>query len=154
MLLKLPTKLLLFLKKRWWRDFNSIFSESHSVVSDSLKPHGLYSSWNSPGPNSGVGSFSLLQGIFLTQGSNPGLLHCRRILYQLSQKSIFFNCWGNLCLGWFPSLLPIFLTPWSSALPGQTFPWRGYRVSGIPRKTKMDKVCRFVDVHLVFLVHG
>ena len=34
--------------------------------------------------NIGVGSISLLQGIFLTQESNRGLLHCRRILYQLS----------------------------------------------------------------------
>ena len=40
--------------------------------------------WNSPGKNTGVGSLSLLQGIFPTQESNPGLLHCRRILYQLS----------------------------------------------------------------------
>ena len=61
-------------------------SESHSVVSDSLRPHGLYSPWNSPGQNTGVGSLSLLQGIFPTQGSNPGLLHCRQILYQLSHK--------------------------------------------------------------------
>ena len=61
-------------------------SESHSVVSDSLQPHGLYSPWNSPGQNTGVGSLSLLQGIFPSQGSNPGLLHCRRILYQLSHK--------------------------------------------------------------------
>ena len=59
---------------------------SHSVVSDSLRPHGLYSPRNSPGQNTGVGSLSLLQGIFPTQGSNPGLLHCRRILYQLSPK--------------------------------------------------------------------
>ena len=49
-------------------------------------PHGLYRPWNSPGQNTGVGSVSLLQGIFPTQGSNPGLLHCRRILYQLSHK--------------------------------------------------------------------
>ena len=42
--------------------------------------------WNSPGQNTGVGSRSLLQGIFPTQGSNPGLPHCRRILYQLSHK--------------------------------------------------------------------
>ena len=60
--------------------------ESLSVVSDSLQPHGLYSLWNSPGQNTGVGSLSLLQGIFPTQGSNPGLLHCRQILYQLSHK--------------------------------------------------------------------
>ena len=45
------------------------------------------SPWTSPGQNIGVGSLSLLQGIFPTQGSNPGLQHCRRILYQLSHKS-------------------------------------------------------------------
>ena len=98
-------------------------SESRSVVSDSLRPHGLYSPRGSPGQNTGVGSLSLfpgdlpnpgikprspalqedsllaepqgkpkntgvgslsrLQWIFLTQESNRGLLHCRRILYQL-----------------------------------------------------------------------
>ena len=42
--------------------------------------------WNSPSQNTGVGSRFLLQGIFLTQGSNPSLLHCRRILYHLSHK--------------------------------------------------------------------
>ena len=61
-------------------------SESSSVVSDFLPPHGLYSPWNSPGQNTGVGSLSLLQRIFPTQGLNPGLLHCRWILYQLSHK--------------------------------------------------------------------
>ena len=60
-------------------------SESHSVVSDSATP-GLYSPWNSPGQNTGVGNLSLLQGIFPTQGLNPGLSYCRWILYQLSQK--------------------------------------------------------------------
>ena len=61
-------------------------SENLSVVSDSLWLHGLYSPWNSPGQNTGVGSHSHLQGIFPTQGSNPGLLHCRWILYQMSHK--------------------------------------------------------------------
>ena len=61
-------------------------SESGSVLSDYLQPHGLYSPWNSAGQNIGVGSLSLLQGIFPTQGSNPGLSHCRQILYQLSHK--------------------------------------------------------------------
>ena len=56
-------------------------------MSDSLWPHGLHSPWNSPGQNTGVGSLSLLQGIFPTQGSNPGLVHCRQILYQLSHKT-------------------------------------------------------------------
>ena len=45
-----------------------------------------YSSWNSPGQNTAVGTLSLLQGIFPTQGSNPGLLHCRWIHYQLSHQ--------------------------------------------------------------------
>ena len=61
-------------------------SESHSLASDSLRPHRLDSPWNSPGQNTGVGSLSLLQGIFPTQGLNPSLPHCRQILYQLSYK--------------------------------------------------------------------
>ena len=60
---------------------NMKWRESHSVMSDSLWPHGSYSPWNSPGQNAGVGSHSLPQGIFPTQGLNPGLPHCRRILY-------------------------------------------------------------------------
>ena len=64
---------------------------SRSVVSDSLRPHGLgltrlLCPWDSPGQNTGVGGHSLLQGIFLTQGLNPGLLHCQRILYRLSHQ--------------------------------------------------------------------
>ena len=58
-------------------------SESHSIASSSLWSHGR---WNSPGQNTLVGSLSLLQGIFPTQGSNPGHLHCRWILYQLSPQ--------------------------------------------------------------------
>ena len=57
-----------------------------SVISNSLRPHELYSPWNSPGQTTGVGSLSLLQGIFPTQGSNPGLPHCRQILQQLNHK--------------------------------------------------------------------
>ena len=64
----------------------SLSSESHSAPFDSLGPHGLYSPWNSPGQNTVVDSRSLLQGIFLTQGLNPGLPHCRWILYQLNHK--------------------------------------------------------------------
>ena len=55
-------------------------------MSDSLWPHGLYSPMNSPGQDTRVGRPSLLWGIFPTQGLNPGLLHCRWILYQLSHK--------------------------------------------------------------------
>ena len=118
-------------------------SESHSVVSASLGPHGLYSPWNSPGQNTrvafpfsrvpsqprdqtqvshnaggfftswatgkpkntGVSSLSLLQGIFLTQELNRGLLHCRQILYQLSyegrtQENYKLKQWNTTTLEW------------------------------------------------------
>ena len=55
-------------------------SESFSVMSDFVTP------WNSLGQNTGVGSLSLLQGIFPTQELNQDLLHCRRILYPLSYQ--------------------------------------------------------------------
>ena len=61
-------------------------SQSRSVVSNSSWPTVLYSPWNSPGQNTRVGSLSPLQGIFLTQGLNPGVPHHRQILYQLSHK--------------------------------------------------------------------
>ena len=70
---------------------------SHSAVSDSLRPHerqptGLLCPWDSPGNNTGVGCHSLLQGVFLTQQSNPGLLHCRQILYRLSYEASPKKC--------------------------------------------------------------
>ena len=75
-------------------------SESRSVVSDSLRPHGLHHPWSSLGQNTGMGSCSLLQGIFPTQGSNPGLPHCRQILHQLSHQESAY--------------LPIYITNWAS----------------------------------------
>ena len=68
----------------------NIFNESRSVVFDSLQPHGLYSPWNSPGQNTGVGSLFLLHQIFPTQVLRRGLLHCRRIFYQLSYFKFYF----------------------------------------------------------------
>ena len=66
-------------------------SVSHSVTSDSLQPHRLYPARllcprDSPGKNTGVDSHFLLQGVFLTQGPNLGLLLCRQILYHLSHQ--------------------------------------------------------------------
>ena len=69
-----------------WAQSHSSQSASRSVVSHSLQLYGLYCPGNSPGQNTGVGSLSLLQGIFPTQGLNPGLPHCRWNLYQLSHK--------------------------------------------------------------------
>ena len=63
------------------------WSQSCSVLYESFRPHGLHSPLNSPGQNTGVGNLSLFQGIFPTQGWNPGFPHCRRILYQLSHKA-------------------------------------------------------------------
>ena len=57
-------------------------------MSDFLRLHWLYIPWNSLGQNTGLGSSSLLQGIFPTLGSNPCLPHCRQILYQLSHQGI------------------------------------------------------------------
>ena len=69
-----------------------------SVVSDSLQPHGLWPArllrpWDSPGRSAGVDCHSLLQGIFLTQGSNPGLLHCRQTLDRLSHPGSTMCVW-------------------------------------------------------------
>ena len=61
-------------------------SESCSVVVNSLQPHGLYNTWNSPGQNTGVGNLSLLQGTRPTQGSNPDLPQLQTDLYQLSHQ--------------------------------------------------------------------
>ena len=64
-------------------------SESESCSVESwlfATPWTIYSPWNSPSQNTGVGSHSLLQGIFPTQGSSPGLPYCRQILHQLSHR--------------------------------------------------------------------
>ena len=73
-----------------------MFSSPHvcqvtSVVFNSVLPHGLQPAsllcpWNCPGKNTGAGCHSLLQGIFLTQGSNSQLLNCRQILYSLNHQ--------------------------------------------------------------------
>ena len=68
------------------KKFQILVWESCSVMSNFLWPHGTHSLWNSPDQNTRVGSLSLLQWIFPTQGSNSGLQHCRRILYQLSHQ--------------------------------------------------------------------
>ena len=71
-------------------------SESCSVVSDSLQPHGLYSPWNSLAQNTRMSSHSLLQRIFSTQGLNPGRPHCTQILCQLSHQGSPPYCKGSL----------------------------------------------------------
>ena len=71
--------MVLVVKKKWkWKLLSSV---------QLFVTHELYSSWNSPGQNTGVGSLSLLKGVFPTQQSNPSLPHCRWILYQLSHSN-------------------------------------------------------------------
>ena len=101
-----------------------LWSGSLSVVSNSLRPHGLHSPWNAPDQNTGVGSLSLLQQIFPTQESNWSLLHCRRILYQLShQGSVFLYQVGivillrlRVCAQLCPTLCDLM----DSSLPGSS----------------------------------
>ena len=71
-----------------------------------MQPHGPYSPWNSPGQNIGVGSLSLLQGIFPNERLNPNLPHCRLILYQVSYQ---FSSVQSLSRG------QLFATPWTVA---------------------------------------
>ena len=105
-----------------WSESESV---SHSVMSNSLWFHGLKPTrllypWNFPGKNIGMGSHSLLERIFQTQGLNPGLLHCRWILYHLSHMNPFqvppmelfspFSSVQSL------SHVRLFATPWTAAL--------------------------------------
>ena len=77
-----------------------------SVVSNSLWPHGLSPTrllhpWDSPGENTVMGCHFLFQGIFLMQGSNQGLLHCRQMLYPLNHQGspfaykVYINSWSS-----------------------------------------------------------
>ena len=85
--------------KYWSFSFSISLSNEHpGLISFQLcpilcDPHGLYNQWNFPGQNTGVGSHPILQGIFPTQGSKPGLPHCRRILYQLSYMGSPRSTW-------------------------------------------------------------
>ena len=84
-----------------------------SVASDSLQPRGLQPArllcpWDSPGKNPGVGCHALLQGNFLTQGLNPGLLYCRWILHHLSHRVLHFflsSFFPFIRVSFFPSFL-------------------------------------------------
>ena len=87
---------------------------THSVVSDSLRPHAparLLCPWDSPGKDTGVGCHALPQGIFPTQRLNPGLPHCRQILYCLSHQGspIIDICAPIFLILWAYFLLDLFL---------------------------------------------
>ena len=98
--------------------------ESHSVMPDSLRPHGLYSPWNSPGQNTGVSTLFLLQGIFPTRGLNLSLLHCRKILYQLSHMGSslflirFFDILSSVQFSSVAKSCPTLCDPMNHSTPG------------------------------------
>ena len=112
---------------------------SRSVMSDSLWPHGLDSPWNSPGQNTGVGSLSLLQGIFPTQGSNLRLPHCRRILYQLShQGSPRILEWEAYCFSRWSS--------WPRNWTGVSCLAGGFFTSGATREARIQQAYTRIKV--------
>ena len=132
-------------------------SESHSFMSDSLQSHGLYSPWNSPGQNTGVHRLSLLQGIFPTQGSNPGLLHCRRILYLLIHKGspnyvlltdgrLAFDPWVWK-ISWRRERLstPVF---WSGEFHGLYSPWGRKELDRTEHHSSLSH-CPYIHIHIV-----
>ena len=94
---------------------------SDSATSWIILPARLLCPWDSPGKNTGVGCHALLQGILLTQGSNPGVLHCRQILYHLSHQGthLFIIC---LCLS---VCLSVCLS---------IYPWREWKI--VKKKNK------------------
>ena len=108
----LPSQEVLLVMLSFFRNISSIPSPWEKVkvlVTQScltLWPHGLQPvrllcPWGSPGKNTGMCSHSLLQGIFPSQGLNPGLLLCRQILYHLShQGSLFITSTKDCSWGW------------------------------------------------------
>ena len=109
----------MILKPKWTCTSPQSESESCSIVSDSLRPYGLYSSWNSSGQNTGVGSFSRLQEMLSTQGSNPGLPLYKRILYHKGRPRI---------------------QPWSPALQADSLPM-SYEGSYVTSEIQIARSC-------------
>ena len=97
-------------------------SKSHSIVSNLFATPWTIQSKNYPGQNTGVGCLSLLQGIFPTQGSNPGLPHCRQIFYQLSYQGSPLKCWYSFSMTlqrrvkWYKSCHPSVIVPFMHIL--------------------------------------
>ena len=103
--------------------------------------------WDFPGKNTGVDCCFVLQGIFLTQGSNLGLPHCRQILYHLSHQEspLFFSSWGcpangHSALSWVRDTWTCVLCP-SELLKGSDP--QGLVLSAIPKSPSFC-ICELV----------
>ena len=119
-----------------------------------LRPHGLYSPWNSLGHNTGLGSLSLLQGIFPTQGSNPGLQHCRWILFQLSHQGsprilewVAYRCSSR-------SSWPRNRTRVSCIAGGLFTNWAIREAQYTSKDLKQGLICRQMNLHFKNRVYG
>ena len=112
-------------------------------MSNSLRPHGpeparLLSPCSSSGKNTGMGCHFILQRIFLTQGSNPGLLHSRQILYHLnhqSQESITPKIFPNTEILWLLDKFvdtSIIIQRLKAGGEGDNWGWHGWMASPTP----------------------
>ena len=78
--------------KSWYRMGCCLVTKSCPTLATSwVVAHQAPCPWDFPGKNTGLGSHSVLQGIFPNHGSNLGLLHCRQILYHLSHHRYLIN---------------------------------------------------------------
>ena len=135
----------------------------------SLWPHGLYPArllcpWNSPGKNTRVGCHFLLQGIFPTQRSNPGFLHCRQILCHLNHQGTekVLNKWQLLLLDIMNLTLKAILNIWfvvcaclltsDSLPPYELYPTRLLCPCNSPGKNTGER-CHFL-FQGIFLIQG
>ena len=136
---------------------------SLSVIPNSLWSHGPYSPWNFPGQNTGVASLSLLQGIFPTQGSNPGLPHCRQILYQLSHREAqeHWSGWPVPSPGYLPDPG---IKPGSPALQADSLPaelsWNDHKslnkatCDAMDQRNKQTFQRATFGFHVLLITHG
>ena len=79
---------MLQLRKKMARVMKVLLAQSYPTLCDPMdcSPPGSFLCGDSPDKNTEVGCHSLLQGIFPTQGSNPGFLHCRQMLYHRNHQ--------------------------------------------------------------------
>ena len=139
------------------------------LMSLNLRPHGLYSPSNSPGLHTEVGSLSLLQGIFLTQGLNQGLLHCRWIIHQLSYHQALASLnytkywhhanvslktvYSNLLSSSLPSTIwgPEFLSMTSTKMTWSLFPGASVLVTTFSLFVVIFSMCQVLLLLLLFI---
>ena len=98
-------------------------------------PSGSSLHGDSPGKNAGVGCHALLQGIFPTQGPNPGLLHCRLTVYRLSHQGSPRYCRNTLY-----TLFPVILTSPSKCIGSYDYyPYFTGKEAKTERKKKVGR---------------